>query len=143
MERAWLVLKMPFYDTPVENLRFLTDGPRIASRGGFVPKEGVGGNIEQMTPNDFIAMTPPISDKPFEKLNEMPGGSFYPDMFAEQNRITVGMPFIHIDDEGKEQDHEGRHRMQALIEMGHGEKKFPVMVHRGGKRKHISEYGQE
>jgi len=133
---------MPSYNTAQDSLSFNT-GPDAFAVRGFIPNET--GTIELMTPRQFLAMTPDISDTP-KPLSELPGGDFYPRslrMLADGETQEWGMPFIHLDENDLHLEHEGRHRMTALLEAGHGDVEFPVMAHRGGERKEMRRYGRE
>jgi hypothetical protein len=133
---AWSVLKMPAYDTPVSNIKFLTGNREDYDNndeilGGLYP-EGDLSQIQQMTPNEYLNRTPTTSHPNL--------GGWYAEKIRQaienNQKLRLGMPFVQFDPnitdakdaEYRENPHDGRNRMAAMQKLGYGDTKFPVRV---------------
>jgi hypothetical protein len=152
---AWLLLKAPVLDTPLDNLQMVynenpNDFPNIIGSGRnhvmHRPWGGSQAKIEHMTPNEYFdAMknTPEGSRVP-KPLNhdwnaerrwgKHEGSEDYINQVADRLRNGeeqhMEIPELEYDAEEKTSYQEGGHRMEALRQLGHGNQQFPVMVRR-------------
>ncbi len=140
------LLKAPVRESGVPNVQFVTQGkdepkwaddPSVIS--GNANRLGSYGTDEPINPNQSIRHITP--NQFLELIGE--GGSFgdysyYLDAFREaQERgedVKTFMPFLNlpgyeVGDEGyMDMVHDGRHRMAALRDMGHGDLPVPVNI---------------
>ncbi len=154
-DRAWALLKSPVVDTPLDNLQMIynenpNDFPnKIGSGRVHVmhrPWGGFQAKIEHMTPNEYFdAMknTPegyrysePLSHdwNAERRWGKHEGSEDYINQVADRLRSGeeqhMEIPELEYDAEEKTSHQEGGHRMEALRQLGHGNRQFPVMVRR-------------
>ena len=146
MDKAWLVLKMPVYDTNVPGIRFVTQGEnedwtQDESLHGGLPgiwmKEGKTfdstereiphesdlehfAEITNMTPNQFLQET---------GTDEMVDDDYYKNLMQraiQGKNMRFVMPRADYVFTDSPVGHDGRHRMRALQQLGYGDTPVPV-----------------
>ena len=150
-DQAWVFLKAPVHETGIPGIRFVTQGKDEdwsldeklhGGLPGLWVKEGMEfspsqraipvdpsitdsrdiNDIEQMTPNDFLEAT---------GKEEMDSGEHYKRlmqraMTGEDMRFV--MPRLSEFFPDSPPGHDGRHRMLALRNLGHGDTPVPVSI---------------
>ena len=162
-DRAWVLLKMPVYETGVPGIRFVTQGaddPNWKEQEnvyGTVPTDPTEypvkqGEIAQMTPGEYNRHVTGSSRGPAYKDKDRPwiqetardvGDFHYRDLMDRAQAgedILFGMPYVMPENPDNPSDfslsrvfHDGRHRMSELYARGHGKTPMPVKVMRGTK----------
>jgi|9_EtaG_2_1085328.scaffolds.fasta_scaffold41453_2 hypothetical protein len=136
-DQAWALVKMPIYETPAPNIRFITGEPG-EHHGGNKTDDVLGTyypetpltQIREMTPDEYLSRTPETSHPDL--------GGWYERKIREaldnDEEVRVGMPFVLVDPnitdpdhfDYRENTHDGRNRMAAMKRLGYGDSKFPV-----------------
>ena len=146
MDKAWLVLKMPVYDTGIPGIQFVTqgenenwsqdknlhgglpgvwmkEGKTFASSEREIPHEKELSNIAEisnMTPNQFLQET---------GTDEMTNDDYYKRLMQRAMQgedMRFVMPRADYEFTDSPVGHDGRHRMQALRDLGYGNVPVPV-----------------
>ena len=152
-ETAWLLLKAPFMDTDVPNVRMAYNREEGEPVIGSQPYMSRGATIEHMTPDEYFDYLQDASigwggvhvggrDDPYrwDRMMINPYGGSRENIARIQEGIgqgiAIGMPSLMFRNnalgDGRDMvvEQDGGHRMEALRQMGHGGTKVPVMVYR-------------